>query len=131
MKFSEIKKEEWLALKPYLDTCLLPVTGLSGSESPVEAADRLEQLRDVLDLLELPYRGRTVTYPALHYIEAGSEAQQQLAEIMRRIRETGFRYVIIVSIIEEWDEITIDGADLVITASKSEQIPDLISGLWA
>jgi|SRR5690606_15100990 len=131
MKFSEIKKEDWLALKPYLDTCLLPVTGLNGSESPVEAAERLEQLRDVLDLLERPYRGRTVTYPALHYTEAESEAQQLVADVVGRIREAGFRYVIIVTIIEAWEEMEIEGADLVITPNSTERISDLISSLWA
>ena len=62
----------------YLDTCLLPVTGLTGKESPVEAGDRLEQLRDLLDLLEIPYHGRTVTYPAWHYAEDAEDLKTEL-----------------------------------------------------
>lgn len=92
MKFNEVPKDQWNELKPYLDTCLLPVTGMSGSESPIEATKALEDLRDALDLFEIPYRGRTVTYPALHYVPSDVEG------ICRRLREeAGFAYVVIVT----------------------------------
>ncbi|MGO4375464.1 DUF2487 family protein, partial [Paenibacillus sp. MCAF20] len=67
MKFSEIEKEQWEELRPYLDTCLLPVTGMDGSEQPYEATEWLERLRDIMDLIEIPFKGRVVTYPACHY----------------------------------------------------------------
>ena len=68
MKFSDIDKEQWPELKPYLDTVLLPVTGLSGDEQPWEATRGLEKLRDLIDAVEIPFHGRVVIYPAYHYI---------------------------------------------------------------
>ncbi|WJH37540.1 YpiF family protein [Paenibacillus sp. CC-CFT747] len=67
VKFSEIREEQWKDLQPYLDTCLLPITGLTGTESPWMTTEALEMLRDIMDLVENPYKGRLVTYPALHY----------------------------------------------------------------
>jgi len=94
MKFSEIEREQWDELHPYLDTCLLPITGLTGAESPAEATEALERLRDVLDTIEVPFKGRVVTYPALHYTyEFG---RQQIEAVCGRLkREAGFRYVIL------------------------------------
>jgi len=130
MKFSEIKKEEWPALKPYLDTCLLPVTGLDGSESPVEAADCLEKLRDVLDLIERPYRGRTVTYPAWHYVSDRETLEAQLAASVNKLREAGFRYVVIVTATDELAVGPQAGADLVVTPANSAEATKLIADLW-
>jgi hypothetical protein len=130
MKFSEIKKEEWPALKPYLDTCLLPVTGLDGSESPVEAAERLEELRDVLDLIERPYRGRTVTYPAWQYAPDRERLDEQLAMSVERLREVGFRHVVIVTADDELGSGLRAGADLVITPANSAEATRLIAELW-
>jgi len=130
MKFSEIKSEEWPALAPYLDTCLLPVSGLDGSESPVEAAERLERLRDVLDLLERPYRGRTVTYPAWHFVPDIGMAKLLLVETVKRLRERGFRYIVLVTVMEAFPEEDELGADLIIMPSRAEQIRELITKLW-
>ncbi len=96
MKFSEISSEEWLDLQPYLDTCLLPVTGLVGSEQPHEATTALEQLRDIMDLIEIPYKGRVVTYPAFHFYEE-SLASGMLTEVCSKLRRTGFKHIIIVA----------------------------------
>lgn len=130
MKFSEIKKEEWPALKPYLDTCLLPVTGLDGRESPVEAAECLEKLRDVLDLIERPYRGRTVTYPAWHYVPDRDSLDAQLSSSVARLREVGFRYVVIVSATDDLKIGALAGADLIITPSNAHDATRLIADLW-
>jgi len=130
MKFSEIKKEEWPALKPYLDTCLLPVTGLVGSESPVEAAECLEKLRDVLDLIERPYRGRTVTYPAWHYVPDRDNLNTQLAASASKLREVGFRYVVVVAASDELGIGSAAGADLLITPGNSAEATRLIAELW-
>jgi 23S rRNA (pseudouridine1915-N3)-methyltransferase len=94
MKFSDIDKEQWPQLKPYLDTILLPVTGLNGSEEPWEAALGLEELRDLIDIAEGPFRGRIVVYPAYHYISE-STLEDELQHICSRLRANGFVYVII------------------------------------
>lgn len=132
MKFSEIKKEEWPALKPYLDTCLLPITGLSAGVSPVEATEELEKLRDVLDLIERPYRGRTVTYPAWHFVIDHAKTAEQLRELVQELRSaSGFKFVILVTLTEELgDQSELLGADLIITPSNADEIPQMIESLW-
>lgn len=97
MKFSEITREQWDELSPYLDTCLLPVTGISSAVKPYEATEWLEQLRDVMDLIEIPFKGRVVTYPAWHYIYNSGELADHLNEWCSSIKRLGFRYVIVVS----------------------------------
>ncbi len=93
MKFSDIEAERWEELKPYLDTCLLPVTGLDGTETPYEATSALENLRDVMALVEVPFKGRLVTYPAYHFYDPSDHLR--LDELCRRLRMTGFRYIIV------------------------------------
>lgn len=68
MKFSDIEEQTWDELRPYLDTAVLPVTGLNGGETPWEATRELEYLRDALDLIEIPFKGRIVTYPATIFL---------------------------------------------------------------
>jgi 23S rRNA (pseudouridine1915-N3)-methyltransferase len=97
MKFSDVNKDEWTELQPYLDTCLLPVTGLTGVEQPWQATEALEKLRDALELIEIPYKGRVVTYPALHYVE-GVEIGEQINTLCSRLREAGFAYVVVLTI---------------------------------
>jgi len=97
MKFSEIEQERWEELRPYVDTVLLPLSGLTGTETPFEATAALERLRDALDPLEHTYRGRVVTYPALHYA-SGDEALEALAdELCARFKASGFRYCVVVT----------------------------------
>ncbi|HZG78398.1 MAG TPA: DUF2487 family protein [Paenibacillus sp.] len=97
MKFSEIERDRWEELRPYLDTALLPLSGLTGAESPSDATAALERLRDALDPLEQAYRGRVVTYPALHYA-ANDEALAALAdELCARLKASGFRYCVVVT----------------------------------
>ena len=84
LKFSDISRESWPELQPYVDTCLLPLTGLTGMESPWEATETLEKLRDVIDRVEIPFRGRIVTYPAVQYgREEGLEAVDRLCCSLR------------------------------------------------
>lgn len=94
MKFSDIDKEQWPELKPYLDTVLLPVTGLSGDEQPWEATRGLEKLRDLIDAVEIPFHGRVVIYPAYHYISK-TTIEADLQHICSRLRAGGFKYVIV------------------------------------
>jgi len=96
MKFSDIELDKWEALKPYLDTVVLPITGLSGFESPHDATIKLEQLRDWLDTIEQPFQGRTVTYPAFHFY---SEDLQHLSlnDIIENLKQQGFKFVVAVT----------------------------------
>jgi len=95
MKFSEFSSERWAEMQLYFDTAILPVSGLRGTETPDEASAALERLRDLLDLVETPFRGRTVTYPALHYLTDGAEAVGRIAS---GLKTAGFRRVIVVAL---------------------------------
>jgi len=95
MKFSEFDGERWAELQLYFDTAILPVTGLSGSETPDEASAALERLRDLLDLIETPFKGRTVTYPAMHYVPGGPEP---IGRIAAGLKSAGFRQVVVVAL---------------------------------
>jgi len=97
VKFSEIEAEQWDELKPYVDTCLLPITGLDGTETPSEATNYLEQLRDVMDLVEIPYRGRIVTYPAYHYVYGNEGSQQAIARCCANLKSQGYKYIILIT----------------------------------
>jgi hypothetical protein len=113
MKFSDIKEEEWDELHPYLDTCLLPVTGLTGVEQPWEATLELSKLRDALDALEIPYKGRVVTYPAMHYLFSGTEVSD-IDQACKKMREAGFRYVVVVTANEQIASLCVPSADLLL-----------------
>lgn len=93
MKFSDFDEKRWQEVGSYYDTCLLPVTGLSGGEPPWMATAALEQLRDLLDAVEIPFKGRIVTYPALHYLPTDA-APEHLEAVASRLKRAGFRYVI-------------------------------------
>lgn len=96
MKFSDIDQTKWQALKPYLDTVIIPITGMTGTESPDEATKALEDLRDWLDPIELQFNGRIVTYPAFHYV--GDELPHVLIEsLIVNLKQQGFKYVVAVS----------------------------------
>lgn len=136
MKFSELSKEQWDELHPYLDTCLLPITGLTGDEAPWEAIVALEQLRDVMDLIEQPYGGRIVTYPAIQYADLSDEAQLQKAVngICERLKHHHFSHVVVVTANEAIAHLTFSEADLVITSKNatSEALPiaQSIETMW-
>jgi hypothetical protein len=95
MKFSEFDGERWAELQLYFDTAILPVTGLAGNESPDEATAALERLQGLLDLVEMPFKGRTVTYPALHYNADGARPVERIAS---GLKSAGFRHVIVVTL---------------------------------
>lgn len=120
MKFSEFDGRRWGELQPYFDTCILPVTGLTGGETPDEATAALERLRDLLELVELPYKGRTVTYPAMHYTAEGAG---MIARTIARLRETGFKHVMVMSL-EAPDEAERAGADLWVHSEADGSLPD-------
>lgn len=135
MKFSDITNEQWDELKPYLDTCMLPITGMNGKESPYEATERLERLRDLMDLVEIPFKGRVVTYPACHYVADDELFSQALAKWCENLRAAGFSYIILVSG-DQTVRLQNAGADLVLQAGPAGEFPsksevsDRIRALW-
>ncbi|AZN40738.1 DUF2487 family protein [Paenibacillus albus] len=137
MKFSDLSADGWAELAPYLDTAVLPVTGLQGTEMPHEATEALERLRDVLDLIEIPFKGRIVTYPACQYGAWSPELMKQLQLLTGNLRQVGFKYVIIVMATPAPDESqTETGADLVISLDEQAELPtaesvsDSVRQLW-
>lgn len=97
MKFSEFDATTWPALTPYLDTCLLPISGLDGSETPDVMTDKAAAAGAWLSPVERMFNGRIVTLPALHYYDGSKMMREQLNRLCASIRRTGFRYVVVVS----------------------------------
>lgn len=95
MKFSDFNLESWQENGRYFDTCLIPYTGLQGTENPPEVAAVLERLRDFMDRVEIPFKGRVVTYPALQY--AGAESIPLINDICRKVKSSGFQYAVVLS----------------------------------
>lgn len=115
LKFSEMTQDSWAELQLYLDTCLIPYTALSGEQSPVEVTEALERLRDFLDLVEIPFKGRIMTYPAFHY--ANPELSMTLNSLSAQLKSSGFKYVVIMSSDSQLDGGEIPSADLVLSRS--------------
>lgn len=97
MKFSELDAESWPALAPYLDTCLLPVTGLTGAEQPDGMTELVAAAGDWLSPLEREFKGRTVTLPAYHYFDGSEQAHRELSRLCEAFRQSGFRHVVLVT----------------------------------
>lgn len=136
MKFSEISSGQWEELSPYLDTCLLPVTGMTGTEKPFEATGLLERLRDLMDLIEIPFKGRVVTYPAWHYISENREFMGMLNECCASVKRAGFRYVIVVTANKDMN-IACSAVDLFFQPDEEDNPPNqsdvsnAIRALWS
>jgi len=122
MKFSEIDREQWPDLQPYLDTCLLPITGLSGLEQPYEATEALEKLRDMMDMIEIPFKGRVVTYPACHYICDDEHFPAMVGMWCRSLRTAGFKYIIIATIRPSLQPY-VESADLWLSPNVNNSLP--------
>ena len=88
MKFSEVTAETWTEHQMYFDTCILPFSGLVGTERPFEATKKLADLQKTLDILEKLYRGRIVIYPACHYLSNG-----EMDEVVGQLKKS-FKYVV-------------------------------------
>ncbi|MNZ66967.1 hypothetical protein D3C78_852020 [compost metagenome] len=115
MKFSEVDKQSWEELRVYLDTCLIPVTGLTGTESPFEVVEALERLRDMMDLVEIPFKGRIVTYPSFQY--GNEEIMQYINEVCHNVKQSGFAYAIVISADVDLSDTQLRNADLILTPS--------------
>lgn len=134
MKFSDIKKEMWSDLAPYLDTCLLPLTGLTGREAPHQVTEALTRLQAAMDTIEMPYKGRVVTYPSLHYFYPPGMFAAHVDELCARLKEGGFRYVIAVTADPAIAVMKFAGADLLVAADTSATgeppVAKLVERLW-
>lgn len=135
MKFSDISKDDWEELRPYLDTCLLPVTGMTGGEQPYEATECLERLRDMMDLVEIPFKGRVVTYPACHYTMENRQFSAVVDQWCRSLKAAGFRYVVLITA-DHSLRITCEHADLLLQPGddgalpSAEEVSRQIRALW-
>ncbi|MBT2760709.1 DUF2487 family protein [Paenibacillus sp. ISL-20] len=118
MKFSEVDEQNWPELKPFLDTCLIPFTGLSGSETPWEATAALERLRDFMDLAEIPFKGRLVTYPAIQY--GNTEDIKLLNEVCHNVKSIGFKFVVIMTADVELSKEDVPESTLVLSRRRLE-----------
>ncbi|AHV98065.1 DUF2487 family protein [Paenibacillus sabinae] len=112
MKFSDFDRSSWEENGKYYDTCLIPYTGLTGKESPPQTADRLGQLRDAIYLVERPFKGRIVVYPAVQYNE--NEKFGIINEICHNIKSNNFRYVVVLDGVGNLLQETIFESDLII-----------------
>ena len=135
MKFSEFDASTWPSLSPYLDTCLLPVTGLRGTETPDEMTDKAAAAGAWLSPVEMAFKGRTVTLPAHHYYDGSTQSEEQLKMLCRRFRQIGFRYVVLVCGISGLLN-DFQGADLILQPMAEEDQPDpealskMIIAMW-
>jgi 23S rRNA (pseudouridine1915-N3)-methyltransferase len=115
MKFNDIKQTEWDELKPYLDTCLLPLTGLSGEESPWKVTKALEELRDLMDFVEIPFKGRIVTYPAVQYRLDDNQMIAAMDQLCLKIKSESFKFVILITVDASLAKLEFQAHDLMIS----------------
>lgn len=137
MKFSDFDNKSWEADGQFYDTCIIPYCGLQGTESPPEAVAALERQRDFLDLVEKPFQGRIVTYPAVQY--AGAESMTLINGLCRKVKSIGFQYAIVLSANEMLLREDIYESDLLLSLpgltansniSVSRYVRDEIQRLW-
>lgn len=97
----------------------------------------LEGLRDLLELVEQPFQGRIVTYPAVQYATEHSIAT--LNEVCRKVKSNGFQFVIVVTAAAEGidGDIYENGLSLAFPGFESSQrallksdISDKIQAVW-
>lgn len=135
MKFSELTAENWPELQEYLDTCLIPVSGLTGGETPWEITDKVARTGRWLAPLEQVFQGRTVTMPAFHYDTGSLEDMERLDRLCVQWRKSGFRYVIAIGGQPLGLSAKIN-VDLIVQPASEEDEPDIgqirkwVTDLW-
>jgi hypothetical protein len=115
MKFSDFDSKAWEANGRFYDTCIIPYTGLQGTETPPDAVAALERQRDFLDMVEKPFQGRVVTYPAVQY--AGAESIALINDLCRKVKSIGFQYAVVLSANERLPGDRINESDLLLSLS--------------
>lgn len=137
MKFSDFSRESWTENGSFYDTCLLPLTGLSGIENPAEVTAALERLRNFLELVEKPFQGRIVTYPAVQY--ANPNLAEVINDICRKVKSSTFQYIIVLTADLPLSEMGIIESDLLLSltdiqasqaSSISSYISEKIQAMW-
>ncbi|MEK3716061.1 DUF2487 family protein [Paenibacillus sp. FSL R7-0333] len=116
MKFSDFDSRAWETDGQYYDTCIIPYSGLQGTETPPETVKLLERQRDFLELAEQPYKGRVVTYPAVQYAGPGMTAL--LNELCRKVKSSGFQYAVVMSANEGLRREEVFESDLLLCLSE-------------
>ena len=124
MKFSELNEQQWEELGTYLDTCVIPITGLTGVENPVLTVAALSELQTLIDMAEKYYKGRVVIYPAFHYIADGSA--NSLVTVINNLKSTGFKHVVVISARVELERLLTSGADLSISTLNTSEFDSTI-----
>jgi 23S rRNA (pseudouridine1915-N3)-methyltransferase len=94
MYYDQITAEQWTSLKPYLDTCLLPVASLKGSDDFWEMKERLNGLSLGKKWVEQMYSGRIVIYPDICYSDVHMNGSY-VNEWIQALKEKGFRYIVL------------------------------------
>jgi 23S rRNA (pseudouridine1915-N3)-methyltransferase len=123
MKFSELSAETWEQQHTYFDTCILPLSGLDGSEHPFEATKKLADLQKTLDIIEKLYRGRIVIYPACHYM-----TNLNFDELVGQVKQT-FKFVVAATS-SLMPIIHVDALDAIIQTTDDVRIKSEIEQLW-
>lgn len=93
-------------------------------ETPWEATAALERLRDFMDLAEIPFKGRLVTYPAVQY--GNTEDIKLLNEVCHNVKSSGFKFVVIMTADVELSKEDVPDSTLVLSRRRlegSEGIP--------
>lgn len=129
MKFSDISAPDWEQLKTYLDTCVLPLALMTGEETPVQVTEALEKLRDVLDKIEGPFKGRTVTYPAIQYVQDVQQLEAQVDHLCKKLKANAFTYVI-VAVTASPLGFSPRYADLIVSGDPDQNAAAEIQQLW-
>jgi 23S rRNA (pseudouridine1915-N3)-methyltransferase len=132
MKFSELNETQWVELAPYLDTCILPISGVDGTETPTEMVNKLSTLQKLIDEIEKDFRGRIVIFPAFHYSNEGYAAQ--LINLISNIKNNHFAKVVCISSELESEKLVEFGADIVFSIKSTEleklEIKKTLPLLW-
>jgi len=120
MKFSDFDSVTWEENREFYDTCLIPFTGLTGLEDPAETVAALERLRDFMDIVEKPFRGRMVTYPVFQY--SGEHSIALINELCRNVKSQNFCFAILLTTDITTSENEIFESDLVLSLPRLKEL---------
>jgi 23S rRNA (pseudouridine1915-N3)-methyltransferase len=136
MYYDQISAGQWPSLKPYLDTCILPITNIRTEQEVWEIKERLHIHNQAKKWIEQMYSGRIVIYPDIHYSWDDKEKfRLYLKEVIRGIKDKGFQYVVLLNnssnepyVEEGITYISADG-ELLSDAAKN-RIKQTVLNLW-